>query len=328
MDNQQQKNNQSPDKVTVASKQRRFTFSKKASVLWVILALGLAGVGVLIYILLFQKHNSVVFVIDGREYHQSEVKSLTKYRVETEDSSLDEAATSLYEALKTIEAAKKVKLDISDEQVQAQKTQLYQNRNVSDQDRKQYDKWFTILARQSAIHAMFADRDTEGYIFDFYFGQHIQYGSGYKPDGQGKASLIAKDQQYAKERAEYYHAQLSSGAMSPDAVLQEVLADPKLGNDNNSTSNHSMHFKTSEEDVWQSQIYSSDTISFIQKQTTIDTPSKIQTIKGKVSPNTVEEVDIKYYFVYMKSLVNVPITSDEFSQALDSLHAEYKGYQS
>ncbi len=321
-------------KTVVDSRQSQSTLHRVLSIkkplyICTLVALFLLSLGAGVFLYLQDKNDSkYVFTIEDKSYTKDEVTKLTEYPVKVEQKTQNVAAEELYEALRLVKAGTNNGIDMTDTSIKPQLQQIYEEGEVSESDQKKYEDWFRIKAQSFVVTEAMSSAEIEGYLYDFYFGQHVQYGPRYKPEGLGDAKLIAQDKQYAKERANHYRSSLESGVISPEQALQEIKQDPKLGNDSSSSSNHSVYFaSTPGEQNWQQQIYSKDIADFILNQKTLNKPSAVQTGKALASPDSTQAEDMNFYFIYLKKTSHSKVDPVKLSKALAALKSEYKGFK-
>ncbi len=312
-------------------KQRQLTKLSKRSLLY------LAGftvvIAVIIGMVLFngdrfgKSGNPVIFSIDGKKYHESEVNELVKYPVEARGTNKNESAKLLFELLKKIYVAEQLGIKPSDEEIATYQKEIPDNAQDSAHNK---ESWLNLIAKAAVVDDYIGITTApgyKGYAFDFYFGQHLQYGPAYRPDGLNDPKLVEQDKNYAKEKADFYHQQLKDNKIKPDEVLKQILSDPRLGNSIKSTSNHSTRFGEKTNVNWHTQIFYKPITSFItshKQQSLLD----VQTGKALVGTDAkAESVDMYYYFVLLEDVPkSQPVAKEEFDKQTQNLKAEYKGY--
>lgn len=287
----------------------------------------LAAVCALVLIFYRGNENSYVFVIDGKKYSKAEVKEQTKYPVEIEKKNQSSAAADLYELLYTIKAAESLNMDLSDKAISSQKQQILKDQGVEKANQEKYNDWFVLLAKYRTTMQATASDEVEGYMYDFYFGHHIEHGPKYRPDNLGNEQLISQDKKYAKERAEYYRSALDKGELTPEAALKEVQQDTKLNQGGSLVSNKTRQFKSVDGSSWKEQLFNTeDRISVIERLKVVNHPSDIEVSKALASPDAKEKEDMSYYFVYLTVASSSKVASGDLSKALKEIKASYKGY--
>lgn len=241
---------------------------------------------------------TVLFKIDNQDFYENDIKDLIKYPVEVGGLSEEDAVRTTFEIYKFIVVAQKKGIKPTQEEINAVKDEGLIADSIKKLDgySEKYEKWFNFLAEEQASKKYLesdANPGYKGYSLTFFFGQHIQYGDDYKPEGLNDPNLIEQDKNYAKQRAEYYHGQLKSGKMKPDQADKEINADPKLKNFFTSKNPFGYDPKTS----WIDQVYYPSNIEYVKSLKQVGV-SDIQIGKASAGIGGLLE-DMTYYFVVL-----------------------------
>lgn len=232
--------------------------------------------------------SDVLFSIDDKKYTRKDVDKYLNFYREVQKYDEKQSLDTVIEDTKVIVAAQNIGLSPTDQDLKRAKETLITQGWAEDFFNK-YPDYFALAAKKTAIENMANQSLPSGYSYDFYFGQHIQYGPRYKPVGLGDRSLIDADRKYAKEQADYFNEALSKGNITSDEALNQIKADEKLGG---SAYNHSSKFDP------QSiiSLYYDDIRSYVQNPLK---PGVSEVRVGTASPSPgAEPVDIFYYFIY------------------------------
>lgn len=227
-----------------SKKHRRKKWLVSLPIVAVVLVIGLLVFSVATYVKYNVVPSGAVFVIDGRAYSKKEVKEITAYPTKRGNMSQDEAAKKVFNLLKRKHTAEKLGINISDQAVKENSTQLFQDDSIEASS-----KWGQLLSYDELLSArLAANSDNKndqiaGYAFIFLFGHCIEKGIDYTPDCLNDEKQIKKDKDYAKERAEHYRARLQSGNMKPEEALKDIQKDARLGYTNIPGSNPSTRFE-------------------------------------------------------------------------------------
>jgi uncharacterized protein YxeA len=296
------------------------------TVLIVCLIIGLA------YQLLKSLNNvkaDTVFVINGKDYSKSEVQQLTLYPVKVVGYSQNQAAQEVFTAEKDITAAQKLGYIPPQNAITIQKNKIYHTLKLNSKEKSQYDSWFTLLATQDAVDTFVMSRvplGYAGYSYVFFFGQHLQSVPGYSISGFNNPKLIAQDQAYAKQKANFYHQELQDNKISLNQALQQSIRDMQTRGHGPNNPNFSTNFTTLAEQNWASAVYFPDIVNYI---TTLRSTGLSAVQVGKASTGSKgNEVDMYYYFVNLSAVPTArTISYQEFNKTLSSLKTTYIGYQ-
>ncbi len=274
------------------------------------------------------RSSAVVFVIDGKEYYKDEILKIAQYPMERISQSEESTVQEIFQLQKKIVNAEKLgvnpsEADINDEMSQVLTDDIKKSEGYKDE----YRAWFDLVARANAVDRYVNQQYApgyEGYALVFYFGQRIDYGDDYKPEGLNDPALIAQDKAYAKDKAEYYHAQVKDGKMSAAEVSDVIKADPKLANQFYTVENP---FKSSQEGDWTQKIGYSDVVDAVVSQETTGV-SELKIGGGYVGGNFADETQKKEMFYYFTALEKVPstkvVSQADFDTSLVSLNSEFK----
>lgn len=312
---------QKPSKSTLS----KVTKSKK---LPVFLGVGFLAIVLVIFGIVFvaSKNNNsankgpVAFTINNQKIYQSDVDQLIKYPVEKGSQSKEAATAAVFESYKVIVVAKDAGISPSDSEIEKSLKAVTPEEVKSDQNYASYEKWFRLQATKEAVNR-YIDADPaslsgyKGNSFVFYFGQHIEYGDDYKPAGLNDPALIAQDKTYAKQRADYYYAQIKENKMTPEQVDKEIANDPKLKTFT-STKNP---FGQSQDSTWAEDVYYLSVKDYITstKNTGLSDIRVGQGYPGPTFKQGDSTVDLYYYFVILdEKPQSKGISSKEFDKLL------------
>lgn len=278
----------------------------------------------------FSRNKNIIFVIDGKNYTKADIEKLISYPV-SRHTPKNVAAKEAFDALKAAKAAQNLGYTPSNSEVKAQKDLIYSALKISATQQSQYNDWFTLMATQSAIN-VFVNAPTPlgyaGYSYVFFFGQHLQSAPDYKPSGLNDPKLVAQDQAYAKQKADYYHQQLQDNTMTPAEALSKSIVDMQSRGHGVSNPNFSAGF-TGEQSL-NTAVYMSDIISYITGQGKTGL-SDVKTGKALTAPTKShgKSIDMYYYFVDLTAVpASKAISPAQFNQALGKLTAQYRGFAS
>lgn len=310
--------NQTPDK----------SFNSKRKIIGMgVILLSLAIFSAFVLVFYRSNDSNYVFIIDGKRYSKAEVEKLTEYPVGVEKKNQSSASEDLYELLYTLKAAEDLNINFSTQKVNPVKQQIIKDLGVDKTTQDKYSEWFTLLAKYKVVMQGASDVEVEGYMYDFYFGHHIEHGPNYRPDNLGDRRLIGQDKKYAKDRAEYYKNALTNKTITPEVALKEVQQDPKLNQGGGLESSKTRQFKSAEGSGWKEQLFNDeDRINIIERIEEANKPSDIVTGKVLASPSAKNKEDMSYYFVYLTTASNAEVKSGDLSKALKDVKASYKGY--
>lgn len=301
------------------AKETTSTNPKKIHPLW--LAIGALALVVIFSLLLVRYNSTRNFLVVGKKgYSKSSVEKMACSFGHDKKISKTVVYSQVADNLKPVVAAGQLGVKISDNDIRLAKNKIMDNKAK----REIFNKCpasLELLAKKDAIYEKVEGKGVKGYVFDFYFGQHLQWGYGYSPSGLNDPNLIKQDQAYAKKQANYYRNALINKTMKPSDVLKKVSDDPRLGNDNNGDSNHSAFF---EDQKTVASLYDTDASKFILKQVEPGT-STLQFGKAQAEPGLNKpRVDIYYYFVFLEKAPKVNISSMDFTRTVNTLRAVYE----
>lgn len=298
----------------------------------IIIALAVVGVGGFLW---WQTRDTgrVVFTIDGQKYREDEVNELISYPTTKEKMKREDAAKQAFEDLKVIHTAKKLGFEPSEVEINAQKNRLF-----ADSDTKK-TKWADMSAAKASIEdrMQYIDKGLiGGYLYIFRFGERVERGYDYTPEGYGNEQLIKQDRDYAYKKAKEYHRALEEKTMTPKEVYDAVKKDPKLGYYNKPNTNQSSRFTET------GTIGSDGTLSgfgtgvdgYVTLNTLQQGVNKIQTGKSLADAMTSEQQggegegykDTYFYFAYVDQY-NKNLTRSDFDKAIKDILATYTGYE-
>lgn len=286
----------------------------------VLLLIAVAGVLVTNY------HGNTVFSINGKNYSKAEVKKLTAYQTEKQHVSFNTAAHNVYNQLFYQTAAKNAGISVTP----AEETNYVTNElQPASSTYNKYKAWFNVLAYNGVVKSKLTavDNNREGYTYVFWFGDAVQpiFRPSERSPKYGNQQAYKADQQYASQKANYYHSQLQANKMTPDQVLSAVKNDPNLAPQGLVASNPSTHFGTpsaNPRQTWQVQI-SNNAISDYVKTAAANSLSSVRTgrTNTQLGPNPGSQADAYYYIVKMQGIQ--PSNSKLLQQAQAKLHANF-----
>lgn len=277
-----------------------------------------------------KKEDKVVFVIDGKEYKKSEVDKLIWSETMT-GANADQAAKQAFELLKRQKAAEMTGFKVSATEVKDVIKVYFKSKDnnrtavISD--------WQNLLATDIALTNKLSSQyakntiAADGYLFIFYFGQHIEPDYEYQVPGLGDKALIAQDRTYAQTKAADYYERLRTGSITPDKALSEIKADPRLGYDKPDT-NLSSKFNLSDPKQASNPL-PADVKEFI-KQTATKGLNPVHIGKTGAALGIPKPEDFKETYFYILLLNSVDKNKPDkakFEETLKNISAEYKGYQ-
>ncbi|MEX0668610.1 MAG: hypothetical protein WD061_02635 [Candidatus Saccharimonadales bacterium] len=201
-------------------------------------------------------------------------------------------------------------IEISDELIKETLTK-YDN---YDPDLIESNAWVRLVGFRLAMEDMMDENisdDIKGYSFVFHFGT---LSDPFIPDAEemgetlpeevidkiGDEEAIAADRAYAKERAEYYHEQLTAGSMSPEEAFDEIRNDNRLNPHyfDNPDLSYSRKFGFSD-DYWKDEVALNEVINFIEQESSADQYSDIE-VGEFTYVESDDHYDAYYYFVYLE----------------------------
>lgn len=293
-------------------------------------------ISILIGLIISSKNNNserdsgsgeVAFRIDGKSFYMSEIEPLIQFQVEQNRKSKEESVQTIYDLQKNIIAGEKLGIKPSSSDIQEAKNEILTDDIKQLEDYlKKYDGWFELVAKESAvkkyINAEF-NSGYQGYAFVFYFGQHIEYGDDYKPDGLNDQKLIESDRKYAKEQADKYFAKLSSQEISVDQAAQEVANDDKIKHRFQPVINP---FGKNPDKPWDEEVGFLEVARHINGRENTGL-SELQTGKGFPGPvqgSEAEKVELYYYFTFLEKIPESrTATQEQFDLTLTQLVSEF-----
>ena len=263
-----------------------------------------------------------VFKINGKSYSQSEVKSLAAYETQNQHIPYKTAARDVYNALRLQVAAQSAGITVS--QTELNKWKPDPNGPVY----KKYKAWFDILAFNRAVTIKLpkATADgVQGYAYIFWFGDAVQPAFGTPAPTYGNQQAYKAAQQYASQRANYYHDQLQNKTMTSSQVLAAVKKDPKLAPYNYAPANPSMQFGFQTYKSWQTEVSDNAIVNYA-KTASSNTLSPVETGKTPTTlgPNPTQFADAYYYIVLVQK-TGVPNITQRFKDAQAQLKTKYYG---
>ena len=274
-----------------------------------------------------------VFNVNGRYYTQSEVKSLAAYPTTVGRQSYALAAKNIYNYLVYKAAAQAAGVNFSDTQLE----QFRQQNGSTIYKQSNYEAYLNLIAYKADTVQYLQNAASyntnghyEGYSFVFHFDETLSWGPGYKSPHYGDTTLLARDKQYAQQKANAYHAQLAQHKITADKALAQIVANPRLGYYYTANNNYSAHFGTSLDSDWQRQVFFQPVITFIKQQKKPGL-SAVQT--GKVAtvpdPKTSSDyADGYYYFVLLTAAdpsFKTPQQAFEDQITTVTKHSQYYG---
>jgi len=274
--------------------------------------------------------DKVLFIIDGREYRQSEVNQIIGSAV-TKGIKINEANKRTFEYLKSQTAAKKAGVEPSEDQIKEAVDVLFSGKSNPSKD----TNWGKMIAYDYALKKSLGQnltQTTQGYSYVFWFGDNIQYDYPQydssmtipRSSDAGNQDLMKQDKEYAQSQADKYHEALRKGTKNPEQVLKQIKADSRLSYSRNPGANMSVKFGAQDGKNWEVEVYYNDIVDFISKKAKAGL-SEIQ--MGQVpltddSSPTAKKADAFYYFVDLKKNDDAKAS---FELALKNLKAEYYG---
>ena len=271
----------------------------------------------------------VVFVVDGENYYEADLEPIIKYAY-NRGLDRDEAAKEAFELYKKIKVSEKLGISPDDKSVQSEQQRII-NEIAEGYNKADDEPWINLLARSNAIDNNIGTQyGYKGYAFDVFFGQHLQYGPSFKPEGLNSKELVTADRKYAEERANFYHKQLKENKMSAEEVIKALNNDRRLSAlpDGKTSNSVKFGFSKSEDSLWSNEIFYQSIVDFVrnQQQTGI---SDIQVGKASVDGSASSLEDMYYYFVLLEEIPKgTNVTQGELEEQISNLEAQYIGYDS
>jgi len=282
--------------------------------------------------------HKVVFRVDGTKYTEGYIDKLIAYPLGEGASTRSALSMQAFNYYKEISVAQKLGLGLSNQSI----NQLIPDITSANASKTQKDSsWTALLDYNFGIQQELRNPNPtrySGYVFVFYFGQHIQTGviSSTLPN-TGNAKSIATDQSYAMSEADYYYKELKSNKMTPSQILSDVNSNSKLCADYKLNTCQSVYITDSNpgsiQDSYTTQLAGSPTVAtYVGKQTKPGI-SPIETGQVPIVTSAAEltssytYVDTYYYFVDLQTVHLVPSNIKQvFSMDLATLPASYYGW--
>jgi len=280
---------------------------------------------------LTQQKGKVVFIIEGTQYREADVKQYSEFITKYMEKDEEQATKAVFELLKYKTAAEKAGINLSQQQIKDQRETLDKQYDALNTV-AQYNKWAELESYKMAVELDLLTQPKEdtlkGYSFTFWFAQHFDYVENYTPpEGYGNQKKITEDKDYAKQRADYYHDQLSKNSMTYDQALKEIRADTKLCQMYKTGANFSVRFGADPTKFWKDQVYYKSVIDYIDSNSASgfsDVRSgKTSIFKSASEDAPREETETYYYFVNIEGKSSS--TKQSFDDILKSLNTEYVG---
>lgn len=270
----------------------------------------------------------VIFVIEGEEYRESTVNHLVDFSM-SRGLSREEAVRQAFELGKKKKTAEKLGIKPLAQDVESQKQQLIEDLKGEEEFTERYNPWFDLLAYTNAVDEYVGttpNNSYKGYVFDVPFGQHIQYGPAFTPEGLNDPVLIEQDKKYAEEKANYYHEQLKNNSIPPEQVLQELNNDRKLSALESGNATNSVKFGYDPNVNWQDEVYYQSVSEYI-KQSENTGLSDVKIGQASVDSTPENQADMYFYFVLVEKLAeSKSVSKQAFEEELAKLNAEYRGF--
>jgi len=268
----------------------------------------------------------VVFKFETEEVHQSELDSTVKYFLDNNFGTKEYVHQLAFENYKKISLARKLGILPEDNTIDKKALEMAPQEFRDDTGKyEQYKGWFQMLAATDLIDMGLksqAKANVKGYSHVLYFGQHIEYGENYTPEGLNDPALIAKDRDYAQERAKYYHSQLKDGKMSNDQIDKEIKADSKLKTFVNTVN----PFGSNDPMRWSEEVYYPSIVDYINSASATGI-SEVMIGSGPAGPNVElneQAVELYFYFVDLQeSPGRNTVSKADFIAQLDKYDSEY-----
>lgn len=267
--------------------------------------------------------NSYYIKIGNNIYTKAEIDELTIYYRDIYIKDQATAETELINDLKYVTAADQMNINVTKDEINEQIQKL--NKAIDKNSVNKYTKTVELISKKNAIYEKLSNSGLEGYVFDFYFGQHIVSGPSYKPDGWNDPTLISQDKKYAKDRAEYYYRNLAEKKINTDQALKEILSDPKLGNSKKETSNNSALYKSSRNNDDQISSIQDESTKVLRDQKNVGL-SEIKIAKGPSlvpSVDDTQQVELRYYFTYANKIGSSSISVAELATKSQKIEVVY-----
>jgi len=275
-----------------------------------------------------KRQDSVVFTIEGKNYTKQSIADDIAYPVNSGVPE-NEAAATLYQYKKRQIVAQETKFEPTSQEIADAKKELFAQ--ASDKERN--SKWANIVAYDTALSKKLPSSTTldavKGYVFVFYFGQLMQTGNDYSPANAGNTQLIAQDKAYAKQQADMYYKKLQDKSISPDELLAQINADPKLNFFNKPNNSLSMKLDPAEPISERSEL-PADINNYVIEDAPIGIGDvqigRTYEIKDYKNPQNRKAIETYYYFTDIENKGNAAQAA-QFNAILASLSATYKGYK-
>jgi len=268
----------------------------------------------------------VVFRFETEEVFRSELDSSVKYFLDNNFGTKEYVHQLAFENYKKISLARKLGILPAVEAIDKKAIEMAPQEYRDNKTKyEQYKDWFHMLAATELIDMGLKSQtkpNVKGYSHVFYFGQHIEYGENYTPEGLNDPTLIAKDREYAEERAKYYHSQLKDGKMPNDQIDKEIKDDQRLKTFVSTTN----PFGSSDPLRWSDDVYYPSIVDYINTAPSTGI-SEVMIGSGPAGPNieqNEEPVELYFYFVDLQeSPGKNSVSKDDFIAQLDKYDSEY-----
>lgn len=305
---------------------RNKAWGKGAKVLLVVGGAVLLICAALLLVVTKTTEDDAVFTIEDTHYSAEDVDKLIAYPVST-GTAKEDAAKQAYEYLKKQAAAKQANFEPTSQEISSAKDEIYASSDSKEKD----SKWAELVAYDSALEKKLPKtaplEDVKGYVFVFYFGNLVERGEDWQPDGFGNKDKITADKKYAKEQADAYRKDLRDKKATADELLARLNADTKLNYQYKPDNNLSIKLDS---EKGKNAALPGDVQSFITKDAPIGTSDvkigKTYAVNDYKNPTEMKGQETYYYFTDIQDK-GTAAKGAAFNSIYSGLQANYKGYE-
>ena len=299
--------------------------------------------------------SNVSFVIDGTEYTKQVVQPLVAVTMVERSLSRTAATQQIYGYMRDMQAAQKAGITLDDGLL---KTVIESNNQAlrpitkivlttyatNKGDRNTYQPvfpkgptmtpylnlWLQLVSYHDALQQTLDNAPQgqyKGYSFAFDFSDKIvpERPTGSVP-GHGDAALIKIDDAYALKQATLSHEQIVTHKITPEALLEMMKKDTRLGQTDNSVSFSvllSSQFDNSGSPYLEQDIFYKDAVDYVQTQSR---PGVSEVKLAKLTTSKGQRAPAAYYFVVLTKAIKPTGNTDQaFQQNRQDQKVKYYG---
>ncbi len=318
-------------------------------------------VGLIIFFWPTQNNKDTAFIINGTRYSKPLVSRLAAVSLSGASESTADSAKRVFDYYKEEVAAQQLGLVPDENLVKQELANLYPpdavsptsallTSEIAKSEAAGYYKpdlpksptndpytnlWLHMLAYHNALkdsYVALSQGIYHGYSFTFDFsGKILPERLDHPTPGYGDKQLIAKDQAYALQQANYYHGQIANKQITADQLLAKMKQDYRLGLKDESISFSTFDSRKIDNSVdpyLQGQVYFKDIANYImtQSQPGLSAVKTATVPTAKLSTSANDYVPGVYYFVDLtKARKGYPNPEQAISDKINHTKATYYG---